>query len=438
MKALLMFLFFPITIPYYIIKTILEMVDTSTKSQRRTNYTAKKSSQSRAQEYYPPVDPFKEQKRAQTMENKLDKLKRELASVEYAIRRYKEPEDLETLRQLMTEDQVFQIISPADLKCLDIPQLRALKKKNEKDIAALYISYEARYTTKANIALYKLMCLALEAELQNILHTIKYGKLDDCIGRVRELTSKYYAIAIDGNKTIESSVKKFIAQLEHYYMEAVKIEYEYYVQKERQKEEQREIRERARQEAADRRANEMIQKKLEEEAKKYDAEIQRLTQAIQATEENGEEYDSLMAQLEKVMSLKDAIEEQQEELLQLQNGKAGTVYIISNIGAFGDGVFKVGMTRRLIPQDRINELSSASVPFPFDVHSMIFSEDAPALETKLHHRLESMRVNKVNAHKEFFRISVDDIEQIVHEEDPTAEFRRTAMAEQYNQSLSIG
>ena len=113
------------------------------------------------------------------------------------------------------------------------------------------------------------------------------------------------------------------------------------------------------------------------------------------------------------------------------------MYVISNIGSFGENVFKIGMTRRLEPMDRVNELGSASVPFPFDVHSMIFSDDAVSLENKLHHILNDQRVNKVNLRKEFFHVSLDDLEKLVGEIAPTAEFKRTVLAEQYRQSLSI-
>lgn len=125
-----------------------------------------------------------------------------------------------------------------------------------------------------------------------------------------------------------------------------------------------------------------------------------------------------------------------EEISNLANGRAGNVYIISNLGSFGDDVFKIGMTRRLDPQDRVNELGSASVPFKFDVHSFIFSDDAVGLENKLHTILNDKRVNKVNLRKEFFKIPIDDLEKLVYEIEPTAEFNKTMLAEEYRQSLS--
>ena len=88
-----------------------------------------------------------------------------------------------------------------------------------------------------------------------------------------------------------------------------------------------------------------------------------------------------------------------------QNAKAGYVYIISNLGAFGENIYKIGMTRRLEPMDRIDELGDASVPFSFDVHALIFSENAPELETKLHQRFHSTRLNKLNSRKEFLVVA---------------------------------
>ena len=94
------------------------------------------------------------------------------------------------------------------------------------------------------------------------------------------------------------------------------------------------------------------------------------------------------------------------------------------------------MTRRLNPQDRVNELGDASVPFKFDVHSFIFSDDAVGLENKLHSILNDKRVNKVNLRKEFFYTSIDELENLVAEIEPTAEFNRTMLAEEFRQSQS--
>ena len=126
-----------------------------------------------------------------------------------------------------------------------------------------------------------------------------------------------------------------------------------------------------------------------------------------------------------------------EEIVNLQNGRAGNVYVISNLGSFGENMFKIGMTRRLDPQDRIDELGSASVPFKFDVHCFIFSEDAVSLENRLHQALNDKRVNKVNLRKEFFFSNIDELESLVASIDPTAAFNRTMLAEEFRQSQSV-
>ena len=147
-----------------------------------------------------------------------------------------------------------------------------------------------------------------------------------------------------------------------------------------------------------------------------------------------DKYLKKIAALEKLLA---DVQDKKEEIINRQNGKAGNVYIISNLGSFGENVFKVGMTRRLEPMDRVKELGSASVPFSFDVHAMIFSEDAVGLENKLHQILNEYRLNKINLRKEFFKVDLDTIENIVLKEDPAAAFNRTMLAEEYRQSLSV-
>ncbi len=136
--------------------------------------------------------------------------------------------------------------------------------------------------------------------------------------------------------------------------------------------------------------------------------------------------------------LKQIEEDKKDVLNREQNTRAGYVYVISNIGSFGENIYKIGMTRRLDPMDRIDELSSASVPFAFDVHAMIFSEDAPQLETILHNAFADKKVNMVNPRKEFFRVTLEEIEKIVKENyNATVNFTLTAKAEQFRQTQEI-
>jgi hypothetical protein len=116
--------------------------------------------------------------------------------------------------------------------------------------------------------------------------------------------------------------------------------------------------------------------------------------------------------------------------------RTGYVYIISNIGSFGDGVVKIGLTRRLDPEDRIRELGDASVPFIFDTHAMIYSEDAPALETALHAEFGERRVNVANMRKEFFRVSLDEVEDAVQRLAPDAAFFKDREAQEYHETMA--
>jgi hypothetical protein len=120
-----------------------------------------------------------------------------------------------------------------------------------------------------------------------------------------------------------------------------------------------------------------------------------------------------------------------------QQTKRGHVYVISNIGSFGEDVYKIGMTRRLEPVDRIKELGDASVPFQFDIHAMIYSDEAPTLENELHKAFGNRKVNMLNYRKEFFKVSLDEIENKVKEIGLAAEFSRLPEAMEYRETLAI-
>ena len=278
------------------------------------------------------------------------------------------------------------------------------------------------------------MVIALRAELQNILFNLKYEKLEKSIEDVKNVSAKYLKIAGEGNQSIAGTLTKFIGEIEYLFINAVKIEYNYYVKKEQAKQEQLALKEQMRQEAQERKALEAERKKVEKEESKYTAEIEKLKDQLQSAASS--EIDQLNSRILQLQAQLSQVIVKKEEISNLANGKAGNVYVISNLGSFGENVFKVGMTRRLNPQDRIDELGNASVPFKFDVHSFIFSDDAVGLENRLHTILDQRRVNKVNMRKEFFNVSIDELEQIVTDIDPTAEFNRTMAAEEYRQSLS--
>ncbi len=322
------------------------------------------------------------------------------------------------------------------LQSLNYKDLRKKQNENTSLIKKVLATYQKRYTTKTNKALYNSMVLALSSELQNILIELKYGTVDKAKDKVHKMITKYLIIAAEGNQTIAGTLKKCVYQLEELYFNAIDIEYLYYVRREQAKEEQRKIREKIREERAEKKLLEEQQKKMQEERSKYQRELERLNESITNTKDE-KELEKIKSSIEEINKQVDSIDEKEEEILTLMNGKAGNVYVISNIGSFGKDVFKIGMTRRLDPQTRVDELGSASVPFKFDVHSFIFSEDASTLETEIHKKLEDKRINKVNKRKEFFKVSIDDIETLVNDINPSAEFNKTILAEEYKQSLSL-
>ena len=380
----------------------------------------------------------KTSKYLKTQTNKLSRSKELVKAINYTLEKYLYYDPAQNTIKLPENDlSDLEEISPSvilKLHCMDVKDLRKAYRLNDKQINSVLEKYSSRYTTKANQAIYKLMVIALRAELQNILYNLKYDKLDKSIEDVKSVTQKYLKIAGDGNQNIAGTLTKFIGEIEYLFINAVKIEYNYYVKKEQARQEQLAIREQMRQEAEERRALEAERKKVEKEEAKYQTEIEKLQeQLVAAKDEELEQLNNrileLQAQLAEVVVKK-------EEISNLANGKAGNVYVISNLGSFGENVFKIGMTRRLNPQDRVNELGDASVPFKFDVHSFIFSDDAVSLENKLHSILNEKRVNKVNMRKEFFYTTVDELEKLVTEIEPTAEFNKTMLAEEFRQSQS--
>lgn len=203
-----------------------------------------------------------------------------------------------------------------------------------------------------------------------------------------------------------------------------------------EQEEQRRIKEQIREEEKARREYEKAMKdaqKEEETLKKLIEKAQR--EVAQATEEQKAKYEEKLLELEG--KLKIAEEKNQKAISMAQLTKSGNVYIISNIGSFGEDVYKIGMTRRLEPLDRIKELGDASVPFEFDVHAMIYSEDAPGLERELHKKFLRLQLNKVNPRKEFFKVLLNEIKQEVDQMGIATKWTLTADARQYRESLKI-
>ena len=206
--------------------------------------------------------------------------------------------------------------------------------------------------------------------------------------------------------------------------------------RERERDEQRRIKEQIREEEKARREYDRAQKEAAKEEDVIRRAMDRARGEIaQATDAQRAKYEAQLQEL--ALRLQVAEEKNQRALSMAQQTKRGHVYIISNVGSFGEDVFKIGLTRRLEPQDRIRELGDASVPFEFDVHAMIVSDDAPALEHSLHRHFLAAQVNKVNPRKEFFRASLTMIREEVEKLGIQVSWTMAAGAAQYRESLAI-
>jgi hypothetical protein len=384
----------------------------------------------------------KKQKEYKRIENAAKKLKAETGGIKRLIENFPEAVDYEKIERELDEleaalgDGIYGTVVKLNFHHNDSKALKKEMNANNKEIKKLVESYESRYNTKANKTIYHLMVIGLQAELQNILYTLSYTNLDKAMASAKSLTQKYLTIAGNGNASILPTITRFIQELEPLFENAIQIEYKYHIQKEKEKEEQRQIREQMRQEAEEQRLLDQERKKIEKEEEKYLNEIEKNKQML-SKEVDQEKIAALEARLKELNEMVEKLEDEKEEIVKRANGKAGYVYVISNLGSFGEKMFKIGMTRRLNPLDRIDELGDASVPFKFDIHAMIFSENAVALEQRMHELLEETRVNKINLRKEFFYADVENLQDLVQEIEPTAEFTLTMKAEEYRQSLSL-
>lgn len=270
------------------------------------------------------------------------------------------------------------------------------------------------------------------SECDNIITNIKIKNIDS----VRDKIRKSYETLNNLYSKDGISLTDDILSLK---LEQATLLYTYELKRIEEKEIQQAIKEQMIEEAKAEREIEQQKKKVEKDLQQHLGEVNRLMKYMQKTQIDAERQ----LYIEKIKELEDKIknlEADKEAVLDREaNAKAGFVYIISNIGSFGENIYKIGMTRRLEPMDRVKELSSASVPFEFDVHAMIFSSDAPELENMLHKHFADNAVNKVNPRKEFYKVDIDDIERVVKENyNDTVKFTKIPVAAEYRQSINLG
>lgn len=277
----------------------------------------------------------------------------------------------------------------------------------------------------------KLLLRAYNAECDDAIEHVRFNNIEAC-------TKKIHASADAISKL--GSIMGIYIKNDYVYMKIkeLRLVHEYQVKKQEEKEAARDLRQRQREEAKAQKELEEARKKLEKEQTHYENALSKLDEQIKTAPAANR------ADLERRRKeLADKLQGIEADIKQVDyraaNQRAGYVYIISNIGAFGEGIYKIGMTRRLDPMERVYELGDASVPFNFDVHAMIFTEDAPGLEAALHSAFANKKLNFVNQRREFFRVSLDEIKAVVKKNyDKTVEFVDIPPAEQYRESLKMG
>lgn len=318
----------------------------------------------------------------------------------------------------------------------EIKDIRQQQKDMIKDKSAItfpestVISNDKAFNKKILNGQIKLMLTAFNIECDMLI-----GKLSpSSFGRTLERIEKLANTLEKSAATLECGFDIAYIELK---FEECKLQYQYTLKKQEELAEQKLIKEQIREEQ---RAIKEFQKAIadaEKEEKMFRNLLDKAHEELaKASIQERSEMELKIALLEQQLVEAKTKEERAKSMA--EQTRKGHVYVISNIGSFGENVYKIGLTRRLEPMDRVKELGDASVPFPFDVHAMIYTEDAPALETALHREFSSQRVNAVNLRKEFFSVDLDDIKEAVEKiAGIEAEFKMTALAADYYESLRL-
>ncbi|MCI8284990.1 MAG: DUF4041 domain-containing protein [Firmicutes bacterium] len=278
----------------------------------------------------------------------------------------------------------------------------------------------------------KKLCLrSFNNECDVAVNSVKFNNFDRCVNRINKSAEAINKLG----QMMSVYISDEYIQLK---IDELSLALEYQTKKQEEKEALRELKAQQREEAK-------LAKEIQEARKEIEKERQHYLKALKDIEKRFNETDNdedkalLKEKMQELGSHLDDVNTKMEDIdYREANQRAGYVYIISNIGAFGKDIYKIGMTRRLVPQDRIDELSGASVPFNFDIHALIFSDDAPKLEHSLHEAFADRKLNVVNTRREFFNVSLDEIKKVVKENyDKIVEFVDIPPAEQYRESLKI-
>jgi len=341
----------------------------------------------------------------------------------------------------MAEMQTFGIYEPqhdydtSEEYKLSLKEIRDLQKQAIRDKNAAVCDRQwqvegstAKGRTMTNRTL-RLQLRAFNGEADAAIGKVKYNN----VMAIQERLRKAFTAV---NKLGESQHCHITPRYLDLKVEELQLAFEYEDKRQEEREEQRAIREQMREEARVEKEIEKATREAERDEAKYNEALERARSEI--AEAEGAKHNKLATKIRELEGrLAEAHENAERAKSRAQLTKSGHVYVISNVGSFGDDFYKIGMTRRLDPLDRVKELGDASVPFPFDIHAMIFTEDAPTLENILHRRFADRRVNLANLRREFFAVSLDEIAKVVHEQDADIHITMAAEAPQYRQSEAM-
>lgn len=343
--------------------------------------------------------------------------------------------------QLTTEIEMqeFGIYTPtydfatSDLYKVALKNVRDMQKEAIKNGLAVMAS--SRLTVDGSVSkgtkmlkdMQKLLLRAFNSECDDIIEHVRLSNAQLSGERICKSAAQISKLAANWNLQLTD-------QYIQYKLQELHLALDFQQKKAEEKEHIRALKEQQREEARVQKEIEEARKRLQKEQAHYNNALSTILERIAAngeTEELAEKKNELLSRLDDTQKAIQNVDYREA------NKRAGYVYVISNVGAFGENVYKIGMTRRLDPMERVDELGDASVPFRFDVHALIFSDDAPSLEAALHTAFEDKKVNKVNHRREFFRVTLDEIKAEVRKNfDKTVEWADIPEADEYRQSLS--
>lgn len=346
-------------------------------------------------------------------------------------------EDTVLLESFALYEPKYQFTNSIDYKNR-LDEIREDQKRTARGLSAevdAWDNYAVEFTKaqwkKLRKDALKLALRSFNSESEYCVDNVKFSNLEKMEERIRRSFETCNRLL----KAVDAWWKDIVLERK---LQELHLAHEYQMRRQEEKEAARQARE-------DQREQERVEKEIREARAKIEKERRHFTSALQKLQlrlgaaSDQQERDDLQTRIDEISTQNSKLDEE-ERLLDYreQNARAGYVYVISNIGAFGEGIFKIGMTRRLEPMDRVDELGDASVPFRFDVHALVFSDNAPALEAKLHSRFAAGRLNKVNGRKEFFRADLNEIEAVIRANyDAVVEVVHAAPAEQFRESLRL-